>query len=119
MDRFPSNDNRGSWLDWKPGTLNQQVVRTVKQVTPNKVVFDAPIMAGLDRELTPVVIRPVSLQDTTRQVGVEHLRLISSVDRDTNAKDEDHAWEGVRVLTAQMCGSDTLNVITLPVRRCG
>lgn len=101
MDRFPSDDNRGSWLDWKPGTLNQTIVRTVKQVGSRAVTFDAPIMCELNRQLTPVIIRPVSLQDTTRQVGVEHLRLISQVDRATNPKDEEHAWDGVRIMNAQ------------------
>ena len=119
MDRFPSDDNRGSWLDWKPGTLNQKITRTVVQANAQSLVLDAPIMTALDDKLSPITIRAIAIDSAIASIGVEHLKLVSQADRATNPKDEQHAWDGVRVLRAidaWVRGVDCRNFVGSAVR---
>ncbi len=108
MNRFPADDGRGSWLDWKPGKLDQLIVRSIVGLDDNTLVLDAPLTIALDKELTPIVFRPLANDRTTRQVGVEHLHLISQADRALNPKDEEHAWDAIRVLN--LCDGWVRNV---------
>ena len=47
MDRFPSRD-KGSYLDWRPGTVNVRWDRVVTKVDGNTITLDAPLTTALD-----------------------------------------------------------------------
>ena len=101
MDRFPSRDLKGSWLDWKPGQVHLTWHRRIEKVDGDQVTLDAPLTYGLDPRLSTVTLalderfsadpgRPVA------NVGIENLRIESTFDA-TNPRDEEHAWDGVRI----------------------
>ena len=95
MNAFPSRDT-GSWLDWRPGTINQRWLRTITAVSGNSISLDAPITSSLDRSLCQAVIQPCRHESLVYQVGVENLNCISEVS-DPNPKSDEHAWDGVTV----------------------
>jgi hypothetical protein len=99
MDRFPSRD-KGSYLDWKPGTVDVEWDRVVTTVDGDRVTLDAPLTTALDAALGTCTVRRYSWPGRVRNVGVENLRLESAFDR-KNPHDEDHAWTGVVVENAE------------------
>ncbi|HVJ85382.1 MAG TPA: DUF6298 domain-containing protein [Caulifigura sp.] len=101
MDRFPSRDLKGSWLDWKPGQVHLTWHRKIEKLDGDRVTLDAPLTYGLDPELSGVTLalderfgadagRPIT------NVGIEHLCVDSTFDA-ANPRDEEHAWDGVRM----------------------
>jgi hypothetical protein len=98
MDRFPSRDT-GSYLDWRPGTLDVRWDRTVSRVEGNTVTLDAPLTTALDAALGRSTVRRYT-PGRVRGVGVENLRLESAFEK-ANPHDEDHAWAGVVVENAE------------------
>jgi hypothetical protein len=99
MDRFPSRD-KGSYLDWRPGTVDVAWERTVAKVDGDAVTLDAPLTAALDAALCRCVVRKYAWPGRARRVGVENLRIESAYDED-NPHDEDHAWTGITVENAE------------------
>jgi len=93
MDRFPP-DNPGSWLDWKPGTLDLRWDRTVTAINGDTVTLDVPITATLDASLSRAVVVPYTWPGRIENVGVENLRIESAYNA-ANPRDEEHAWGGV------------------------
>lgn len=99
MDRFPSRD-KGSYLDWRPGTVDIHWDRIITKVDGDKVTLDAPMSSCLDSALTQSVVRRYTWPGRVRKVGVENLRLESEFDR-KNLCDEEHAWTGITVENAE------------------
>ncbi|MBA4065621.1 MAG: pectate lyase [Isosphaera sp.] len=99
MDRFPSRD-KGSYLDWKPGTLDIRWDRVVTKVDGDRVTLDAPLTTALDAAHGTATVRRYAWPGRVRNVGVENLRLESAFDP-KNPHDEDHAWTGVTVENAE------------------
>lgn len=97
MNLFPNDDSRGSWLDWKPGTVDLCWRRTVVAVDGKTLHLDAPITSAIDPELSPAIVSSVPLAAEAHHLGVECLELISQADTVSNPKDEEHAWDGVRL----------------------
>jgi len=93
MDRFPSRGG-GSWLDWKPGSLDLAFERVVTAVEADVIVLDVPLPMALDRNLAASTVRRLAWPERIERIGVERLRLESVGERDA-ATDEDHAWDGV------------------------
>ena len=93
MDRFPSRGG-GSWLDWKPGTLDVAWERVVVSVAGDAVTVDAPVPMAFDAALARATVRRLDWPERIERVGVERLRLESAGD-DARPCDEDHAWDGV------------------------
>ena len=98
MNRFPSDDGRGSWLDWKPGTVDQVCVRTITAIDAGRLVLDAPITSVIDPAITAAVVVADRNFTAPAHIGVEYLELVSEVDTRVNAKNEEHAWDGIRFL---------------------
>lgn len=99
MDRFPSRD-KGSYLDWRPNTVNIQWDRVVTRIDGNKVTLDAPLTTALDAAHGSCTLRRYTWPGRARRIGIENLRCESSFDR-TRPLDEDHAWTGIAVENAE------------------
>ncbi len=93
MDEFPSRGG-GSWLDWKPGTLDLAWERVVTTVDGGLITLDAPLPMAFDVSLAQASVGRLVWPGRIERVGVEGLRLVSRADRDSPA-DEDHAWDAV------------------------
>ena len=101
MDRFPTKD-KGSYLNWKPGTLDVSIDRTVVGVDGISVSLDAPLPMALDRKLGTSQVVSVDRTGRVRKSGVERL-IITSKTNPTNPADEQHAWTGVGLNHAEDC----------------
>ena len=93
MDRFPSRGG-GSWLDWKPGTLDLAWERVVTGVEGDAITLDVPLPMALDAKTARATVRRLEWPERIERVGVEGLRLESAGDEGLPC-DEDHAWDGV------------------------
>ncbi len=93
MDRFPSKD-KGSWQDWKPGTLDLIWDRIVTGVEGEAIILDAPLTMALDSKVSRARVRSVSWPGRIEIVGIEYLAIESTFDT-ANPLDEEHAWGGV------------------------
>lgn len=89
MDRFPSRD-KGSYLDWKPGTLDLRADRVVTKIDGDALTLDAPMPFALEA----VRIAAYSWPGRIEKVGIENLRCESAFDP-ANLLDEQHAWGGI------------------------
>jgi hypothetical protein len=99
MDQFPT-DERGSWLDWRPGSVDvtwERQVQTV-QMTPEgmEVELDIPLTMPLRTNLSPSRMQTMRWPERLHTAGVEALVLVSHSDS-LNPKDEEHAWDGIRI----------------------
>lgn len=99
MDRF-ATDGKGSWLDWKPGTLDVRWDRVITMVEGDTITLDAPLTTALDAAHGRGKVRGYSWPGRIAHVGVEHLRVESAYDR-ANPHDEEHAWIAVSVENAE------------------
>jgi hypothetical protein len=99
MDRFPSRD-QGSYLDWRPGTLDLCWDRVVRRVDGNAITLDAPLTTALDAAHGRCRVRGYSWPGRVRNAGLENLRCESEYDR-ANPHDEEHAWTAVGVENAE------------------
>jgi hypothetical protein len=99
MDRFPSRD-KGSYLDWRPGTMDVSWDRTVTKVDGSCITLDVPLTSALDAAHGGGTVRAYVWPGRVRHVGVESLRCESAIDP-SNPHDEDHAWAGVTVEHAE------------------
>lgn len=99
MDRFPSRD-RGSYLDWRPGTLDVGWDRVIAKIDGETITLDAPITSCLDSKYVRATVRRYSWPGRVRRVGIENLRCESAFDP-KNRHDEDHAWCGVTIENAE------------------
>lgn len=101
MDRFPSRD-KGSYLDWRPGTLDVRWDRTVARVDGDTITLDAPITTSLDAGHGGGTVAAYTWPGRIAQVGVENLRCESAFDP-ANPLDEEHAWGAISFENAQDC----------------
>ncbi len=99
MNRFPSRD-RGSYLDWRPGTLDQCWDRRIAEIDGQSITLDAPLTSAIDSSLSPSHVRKYSWPGRLRRAGVENLRIESAFDSQ-NSLDEQHAWTGIVIEGAE------------------
>ncbi|MBO0356649.1 pectate lyase [Hymenobacter sp. BT186] len=83
-----------SALGWKPGQRDLFWDRQVVAVDANGLTLDAPITTALDKTYGGGAVARYTWPGLLTQVGVENLRLESTVDA-VNPKDEDHRWMAV------------------------
>lgn len=93
MNRFPSRD-AGSYLDWRPGTMDLRWDRRITGIDGNAVTLDAPLTMALDASLAACKLSVYTWPGRLSHVGIENLRCESSFDR-ANPLDEQHAWDAV------------------------
>ena len=91
----------GYW-GWKPGEMDVTWDRSVKQVSGNKVVIDAPLTVSLDKQWGASRVMVYEWNGRISNSAVENLT-IEAVPCTSNPKDEDHAWDGVYVDNAENC----------------
>jgi hypothetical protein len=99
MDKFPTRDT-GSYLDWKPGTLDTRWDRVVTGIEGDQVSVDAPLTFALDAALAVSNVHRYSWPGRVSQVGIENLRCESEFDPN-NPRDEEHAWMAITMEAAQ------------------
>jgi hypothetical protein len=99
MDRFPSRD-KGSYLDWRPGTVDIRWDRVVTKVDGHTITLDAPLTSALDVAHGHGSVRRYSWAGRAQRVGIENLRCESAFDKN-NAHDEEHAWAGITIENAE------------------
>src|SRR5262249_51167313 len=93
MDRFPSAD-QGSWLDWRPGTMDLRWDRGITKIDGDTIILDAPLTSAPRAKLSQAKLVAYTWPGRIRQVGVENLRCESAFDP-SNPLDEEHAWGGI------------------------
>ncbi|WP_149112493.1 DUF6298 domain-containing protein [Limnoglobus roseus] len=101
MNRFPTN-GAGSYLDWRPHTLDLRWDRVVTHIDGDTLTLDAPLTTALDASHGGGTVRAYQWPGRVRQVGVENLRIESAFDP-ANPHDENHAWGGIGFENAQDC----------------
>jgi hypothetical protein len=99
MDRFPSRD-KGSYLDWRPGTVGIHWDRVITKIEGKTITLDAPLTTALDASHGRCTVRRYSWPGRARRIGVENLRCESEFDRN-RPHDEDHAWTGITIENAE------------------
>jgi hypothetical protein len=99
MNRFPARD-KGSYLDWIPGTMDVRWDRVITKIENDSVTLDAPLTMALDSALSKSTLQTYAWPGRIQQVGVENLRCETSFDRD-NPHDEQHAWNLIGIENAQ------------------
>jgi hypothetical protein len=99
MDRFPAQYD-GSWLDWRPGTMDLRWDRIVTKIDGDVITLDAPLTAVLDAALSRAQVVVYRWPGRIRQVGVENLRC-ESVHDSANPHDGEHAWVAIRMDAVQ------------------
>jgi hypothetical protein len=101
MDRFPSRD-KGSYLDWRPGTIDVRWDRTITRIDGDTVTLDAPITTALDAAHGGGTVAAYTWPGRVARVGVENLRCESAFDP-ANPFDEAHAWVAISFENALDC----------------
>ncbi|MEX0332617.1 MAG: DUF6298 domain-containing protein [Puniceicoccaceae bacterium] len=81
---------------WKPGTVDLAWHRVVESTQGNTLVLDAPLTSALDDGAGSGTVQRIDSMGRITQVGIEHLRMVSSYDRE-NPKDENHPWMAVEL----------------------
>jgi len=101
IDSLAANDfGGGEGGGWKPGSRDLVWDRVVKSVDGFLVTLDAPITTALDANFDGGNVKTYSWPGRIQNIGVENLRLVSSVDP-SNGKDENHSWMAITVENAQ------------------
>eukprot|EP01030_Chromulinospumella_sphaerica_P027149 gene27149-27388_t len=83
-----------TWLNWKPGSRDIVWDRRILAINGQAVTLDAPLTTALEAAYGGGLLRVGPSARRIREVGVEHLRLVSRSDPQRPA-DEDHSWFGV------------------------
>lgn len=85
-----------------PGNFTIGWDRTIKAIEGNRLTIDHALTMPLGDPIRPVVVKPYRWEGRIGECGVEHLTLVSEFDQ-SNALDENHAWTGVWVDSAEDC----------------
>lgn len=96
MDRIANRPGakEGSTVQWKAGSFDLELERTIVAIEGNRITVDAPVMNALDAKFGGGAIYRYTLPRVT-ECGVEWLRLISDYEAGKETSDEQHAWIGV------------------------
>lgn len=92
MDRIAA---RTGTKQWSAGGYDLNFERTVTAIKGNRIQLDAPIVNAIEAEYGGGFVYKFTEKGRSRQVGVEHLRLVSEYEKGQEDKDEAHAWTGV------------------------
>ncbi|MEM9329159.1 MAG: T9SS type A sorting domain-containing protein [Bacteroidota bacterium] len=115
-------DNMGQW-GWTTANRKAHYERKITAITGNTLQIDAPIVQVIENQYGGGRVFKYTTPGRISKVGVEHLRLESEFDSDT---DETHAWTGVilrslvngwvRNVTTQYFGYSCVNVVGGPTQ---
>ncbi len=81
---------------WKPAALTLSWDRTITAITGNQITLDAALTTALDGKFGGGTVSAYKWPGQLTNVGIENLRCESAFDS-TNPRDEQHAWEAVRL----------------------
>lgn len=83
-----------SAIGWKPGNQDIFWDRTVKGVSGNELLLDAPLTTDMDTAFAVDMVYPMYWPGRIRYCGVENLQLESAWNS-ANIKDENHRWMAI------------------------
>ena len=93
---FGAGKDLGYW-GWHPGEIDVRWTRRVVANGADGVQLDAPLSMTLDKEMGECYVQRIASNGwRLSQVGVENLTIDSEYDTQ-NAKDENHAWDGIYI----------------------
>lgn len=93
---FGAGKDLGYW-GWHPGEIDVRWTRRVVADGPDGIQLDAPLSMTLDQQMGECYVQRIASNDwRLSQVGVENLTIDSEYDTQ-NAKDENHAWDGIYI----------------------
>jgi hypothetical protein len=92
MDRIAAREGT---VQWRAGGYDLKFERTVTAIKGNRLELDAPVVNPMEAKYGGGFVYRVIEEGRLRQVGVEHLRLVSEYVKGQENKDEEHAWTGV------------------------
>lgn len=95
MDAFVGWRPEGR-LNWLPGTRDVVWDRVITRIDGDTVTLDAPLTLALGGADNEAILTPGASTVRIREIGVEHMRLISPSDPD-RPMDEDHSWSAVSI----------------------
>ena len=98
-------DDFGGGLDytgWKPTDIDITWDRTIKAVNGNTITLDAPVTTTISKVFGGAYILKHRQNQEITECGIEDMTLESAVNR-SNAKDEDHCWDGILIDNARDC----------------
>ena len=92
--------NRGADDDvknWRPTEYNFDSERTIVSMRGKEITIDAPIVFAIERKFGGGYVYKRGEDLRIRNVGVEHLRVISEYKRGKHESDESHAWDAIKI----------------------
>lgn len=95
---FIGVDSEG--VSWKPNTRNIYWDRTVSEVNATTITLDSPITTAMERRFGGGTVQQYRWPGRIAHVGIEDL-LLRSEATSARKSDEDHAWYGVTLDSAQ------------------
>jgi hypothetical protein len=111
MDQLPAAKDNRVIKQWKPGSYDLLLERTITAVTENRISLDAPIVNALEDKYGGGFIYRVVEEGRITQSGAEHLRLISEYQKEKENEDEAHALTGVSVNHAANCWVRNVTIV--------
>ena len=100
-----------SYWGWKAGEMDVRWQRTVTSVTSStpssaNIVIDAPLSVSLDKEWGGAYVLAYSWPGLIHDCGVENITIEAG---SLSPVDENHAWEGVYIISLDATESDSKN----------
>lgn len=98
MDRIKNRPNTpdGTTDMWKPGTYDLHFERTITQIEGRRLTLDAPVMIALDSRFGGATVYRYE-HPRIKEVGIEHLRVVSDYERGRETEDEAHAMTAIHL----------------------
>lgn len=106
--RIPLNEDRtkiDNVRQWQPGEYDFYFERTITAIDDNRITIDAPIVHSMEVRFGGGSIYHFETPGRIREMGIEHLRLISEFDKPVAGQPygdpkstiwaENHAWHGI------------------------
>lgn len=84
--------------DWTPEEYGLGFERRITAIAGRSITLDAPMVLVMEKAFGGGTVHRLGEDGRIREVGVERLRLISEYNREVGFRDEDHAWDAVKVL---------------------
>ena len=100
MDTGPLCAGKSGCSGWTPESYTIDHERMITAISGNTITIDIPIVDVMEAQYGGGAITKVTASRRISHCGVEHMRIQSFYDRDT---DESHAWTAIRLNDTEHC----------------
>ncbi len=83
--------------NWKPQDYSLSYERNIVAIRGTEIRIDAPIVDAIEERFGGGFVYKTGPDQRIRNVGVEHLRLISEYRKGQEKSDEQHAWHAIKI----------------------